>query len=273
MLNGMSSWIIYSLRRGNRDPFYVGSTNDWRRRLKEHKAFFGKGITLDFLEEGSGTRAERDASEHHWIDAFRRLGYRLANKTEGGDGGIETHSAETRARLSEAMKGRIFTDEHREKIGKAHRGKIVSQETRAKISETLKQISDDPAFREQQAEYGRRAIYGRNVPVEERNAQLRAAYVEWVAQHSDEERAAHRAKLSAARKRNLSPEQRSALASAAAKARLKKDPEATGRQVRNWWASLSPEDREAYLTRRTQAIRAAKLRKKLERAAAVEFAI
>jgi uncharacterized protein YciI len=273
MLNGMSSWIIYSLRRGNRDPFYVGSTNDWRRRLKEHKAFFGKGITLDFLEEGIGARAERDASEHYWIEAFRQLGYKLANKTEGGDGGIETHSAETRTRLSEAMKGRIFTAEHREKIGKAHRGKIVSQETRAKLSEALRHLSDDPAFLEQQAEYGRMATYGKNVPVEERNAQLRAAYAEWVARHTEEERAAHRAKLSAARKRNISPEQRSALASLAAKARLEKDPGATGRQVRNWWASLSPEDREAYLARRTQAIRAAKLRKKLERAATAEFAI
>jgi hypothetical protein len=206
----MTAWIIYSLRRGNRDPFYVGSTNDWRRRLKEHKAFFGKGITLDLLEEGAGTRADRDAAEHYWIESFRQLGYKLANRTEGGDGGIETPSAETRARLSEAMKGRVFTAEHRAKIGKAHRGKTISQETRAKVSATLRKRFADPAMRRE---------------------------------------------ISDAMFSSLSPERRSEIALIGARALMKKNPEAHKTRMLDWWASMSPEERQAFIDRRNEAKR------------------
>ena len=45
-------------------------------------------------------------------------------------------SEETRRKLSEIGKGRIFSEEHKEKIGKAHKGKILSEETKKKIGES-----------------------------------------------------------------------------------------------------------------------------------------
>lgn len=79
--------------------------------------------------------------EKYWITQFEDL----LNSTEGGEGSFGfTHSLETvkkirqmktgvfqsektKLRRSKSLKGRIITQEHREKIGKANKGKIYTQ--------------------------------------------------------------------------------------------------------------------------------------------------
>lgn len=50
----------------------------------------------------------------------------------------QTHSDETKKKMSEAKKGRPFSDEHRRKLSEAHKGQTLSDETRRKISEARK---------------------------------------------------------------------------------------------------------------------------------------
>lgn len=261
-------WIIYALRRGTRPPFYVGVTKDWRRRLKEHKAFFGSRIILDLLEKGDSDKVERDKAEHYWIDAYRKLGYKLANKTEGGDG-VETISAEARAALSKRWKGRIVSPEHRAIISATHKGKVLSAETREKLSAAAKRQFADPDSRqahseatkanttpEQRSEWGR--LGGKALMEKYPEAHI-TRMKEWWASMSAEEREA----FSKSRAAMISDEKRSEGSKAGAKLREARDPGVLGRQVKSWWASLSPEDREAYLSRRTKAIRAGLERRRL----------
>ena len=79
--------------------------------------------------------------EKYWISQFNNL----LNSTEGGEGCFGFHHSEeskkkisllkkglkqsdsTRSKRSNSLKGRIITNEHREKIGKANKGKIYTQ--------------------------------------------------------------------------------------------------------------------------------------------------
>jgi hypothetical protein len=44
------------------------------------------------------------------------------------------HTLESRAKISEACKGKVFSDEHRARISAANSGRVISDEWKAKIS-------------------------------------------------------------------------------------------------------------------------------------------
>jgi hypothetical protein len=61
----------------------------------------------------------------------------LVNMTDGGEG-LKNPSAETRAKISAAHKGKIVSEETKSKISAANIGKKHSAETKAKISNSVK---------------------------------------------------------------------------------------------------------------------------------------
>jgi group I intron endonuclease len=75
---------------------------------------------------------ELNDAENYWIVYYDSItnGY---NCKEGGGNG--KHTLESRRKIGESHKGRIISDEHKEKIRKSHIGKVVSQETRIKIGQ------------------------------------------------------------------------------------------------------------------------------------------
>jgi hypothetical protein len=77
-----------------------------------------------------------------YIEKYRRLGHALLNVTPGGrGGGIGPKSAEHRARISAALKGRKAperTPEWRAAHAEKLRGRRHSEETRAKMSAAAK---------------------------------------------------------------------------------------------------------------------------------------
>lgn len=83
--------------------------------------------------------AELDACEIYWIAFMKAQGNPLTNGTTGGEG-LRNPSAEVRARMSAAKKGKApvcaghKTPEHRESLRQANLGKKASAETRAKMS-------------------------------------------------------------------------------------------------------------------------------------------
>ena len=81
--------------------------------------------------------------EKFWIKKFRAEGHPLCNKNSGG-GGITEHTEEVIARISLALTGRDFSEEHRANLSKANSGennpmygKHQSQEARVKTSNAL----------------------------------------------------------------------------------------------------------------------------------------
>jgi hypothetical protein len=95
-------------------------------------------------------------AEKFWIAYFRDEGCCLTNLTDGGEGlsgwkptdeqrkrsGDRQRgkiiSQETREKLSKAGKGRKKSEEHRRKIGEAHRGRTFTEETLKRMSEAQK---------------------------------------------------------------------------------------------------------------------------------------
>jgi len=76
---------------------------------------------------------EWEQHEREYIRWYRVLGWNVLNATDGGDGGAMPMTAEHRANISKATKGK-FSAERRAAISACHKGKMVSLETRAKMS-------------------------------------------------------------------------------------------------------------------------------------------
>lgn len=82
-------------------------------------------------------------TERELIALARVLGEPLTNTADGGSAGPTgmVHSAETREKISRALRGRpawnkgrnVWSDEERKRIGEQTRGRVVSEETRAKM--------------------------------------------------------------------------------------------------------------------------------------------
>lgn len=169
---------IYALKDPRTNEIrYVGKTvkKDLNKRLIEHCSYKNKthkyfwilqlkNENLKPIIEAVEKCTDNDWQEReiYWIQYYKDLNCKLTNSHEGGMGG-HNPSAETRAKLSAAAKGRIVseetkikmrkpkseehkakliaaqigrvcTQETREKIGKGNRGKTLSEETREKIA-------------------------------------------------------------------------------------------------------------------------------------------
>jgi hypothetical protein len=215
-----SPWHIYSLT----DPRdgrvrYVGKTNDVKRRLYDHisEALHrkkrnhrlnwisslvesGQLPQLSILESGEGDWVE---AEKKWIKTFRDAGYSLVNATDGGEG-VESPSAEARARLSTAMSERWRNPEYRARMGTVFSGHKHSPETLAKMSAVKKGRVKSLETRAKMSA----AKKGRKLSAETR-AKMSAAQKRRKASPET------RAKISAAmRGHKVSPEQRAKLSAA-----------------------------------------------------------
>lgn len=92
--------------------------------------------------------ADLNASEQWWIAYGRALGWPLTNHTDGGDGcKRRPASAETRLKLSKALRGRTFSPEWRARISASKRGTVTTAETRAKLAETSRGRKHTPEAR------------------------------------------------------------------------------------------------------------------------------
>lgn len=148
---------VYGLHAGDGDFRYIGkSVLMPRQRLAAHicdakgrRAKLERSVWIcSLLNQGMKPQmrvfeiCERNLGaerERAYIALFKGLGNRLTNLTDGGDGAPGCNpSAETRARLSAALVGRIHSPETRAKIAASHMGILNSPETRAKISAALK---------------------------------------------------------------------------------------------------------------------------------------
>lgn len=152
----MKTTFIYALcEPRTRTVRYIGKTGNLKKRLRNHLCSKEK-THLGYWIRGVVARGEKpemivlrkvegDGSdtEIRYIRVSRRLGIRLVNSTDGGDG--VTMTPEIRRKIGDknrgkpnVMKGRVRPPEFGASISATKMGHEVLLETRRKISETKK---------------------------------------------------------------------------------------------------------------------------------------
>jgi hypothetical protein len=154
-------------RASDRKPFYVGKGKG--ERAYSH---LGRNAYWDRVKKKHGVEVEIAARwsdedsafthEKFLIGCFRDMGFKLANLTDGGEGGSGVSpSAETRAKLSaknkgrkmaawfapylsSLLKGRPKSEEHKRKLAEVNRGKTYGAETIAKRVAHIKGKKQSP---------------------------------------------------------------------------------------------------------------------------------
>jgi len=146
---------IYCFTNKTNGKQYVGLSKDIALRYANHigarspkksamflpiKKYGIEAFTFEVLEECS--EADLCEREIYWIEKLDsyNTGY---NKTTGGEGTSgHQHSAETKAKIAAAKKGKKASAEAKAKMAAAKKGKKASAETKAKVSASkMKKVS------------------------------------------------------------------------------------------------------------------------------------
>lgn len=134
---------LYAIQNKINNKLYIGITNNPKLRWSMHKSVhktkksklyssMKKYGTDNFEFMILGTHECRKTIgrvEIAYIWAFRTLGVEIYNMTDGGETppslvGIKK-SAETRAKMSQAQKGRKVTEQTRKKLSQSHMGQVA----------------------------------------------------------------------------------------------------------------------------------------------------
>lgn len=131
-------FYIYTLERKN-EIFYVGKTNNLKKRLANHKITYGDGVEIKILNEVEDNWRDE---EKYWIEQLKYWGFQLNNRNRGG-GGPHTMSEETRKSiglnqpkskyrnpktnikigLNQPKSKKPCSEKRKQKISKANKGK------------------------------------------------------------------------------------------------------------------------------------------------------
>lgn len=152
----MADFYVYEHRRADTGAvFYVGKGKGARLHSRQHKTAYWRNVVakaggyqaavvVGNLDEELALLAEVEL-----IDKRRRVGARLVNLTDGGDGmsgyrwpsdavaaRAEKQRGQKRPSVSARLRGIPKSAEHRAKLSEAKKGRRASDETRARMSET-----------------------------------------------------------------------------------------------------------------------------------------
>jgi group I intron endonuclease len=138
--------VIYKTTNLINGKFYIG------KDAKNKDSYYGSGIILnkaikkygkdnfkkEILEECLSLEELAD-KEVYWIDKLSAttIGYNIALGGLGGCLGCKA-SEETRRKMSESFKDRVFSKEHKIKLSESAKGRYKSEEHKKKLSESLK---------------------------------------------------------------------------------------------------------------------------------------
>lgn len=136
----------------NINDSYLGSGVSLERAIKKYgKEYFIKEILHIFDNEEEMNSKEKELVTEEFIK--RKDNY---NKSLGGEGGSnfkgKKHTDETKQKLSEIAKKRVYSEETRNKISEGNRKRVISEETKLKLSERAKSRFCDEESRKKHSE-------------------------------------------------------------------------------------------------------------------------
>ena len=144
-------YIIYKITNSKNGKIYIGkhqteNINDsyfgsgiaLERAIKKYgKKCFTKEVLFIFDNEFEMNEKEKEIVNEQFISTNQTY-----NLGIGGEGGShfkgKKHTNETKKRLSEISKNRVFSEKTRKKISDVNRKRIVTEETRKKLSDLAK---------------------------------------------------------------------------------------------------------------------------------------
>lgn len=143
---------IYIITNKENGKVYIGSTNNFGTCWYLHRNSLRKGVHHNQYLQRSWNKYGEDAFEfgvieylddleqlhlveQFWMDVYREEGKELYNFGLAVDNPMrgQTHTEETKRKMSEVRKGVPKSEEHRSRISKARMGHAVSEEARRKI--------------------------------------------------------------------------------------------------------------------------------------------
>lgn len=146
-------YTIYLLTNTVNGKIYVGVTNNYKKRMREHsyasndylisraiRKYGWKNFNSSILLETENQEYAYREAESSFIKRYSsnkpNVGYNL---TEGGEGTIGyTLSEETKKKMSDKKIGKKLSPEHKKKISQSNMGRIFNENTRKKISTSMK---------------------------------------------------------------------------------------------------------------------------------------
>lgn len=139
-------YYIYKIVNSKSPKIYIGVTNNFQKRIREHSYGNGNGLlaravrkygwdsfSYEILEKTNNR--EKEIYYINELNCKHPNGYNL---TEGGEGcvGYEV-SLQTREKMRKAKLGKKLSESQKDKIGQYHKGKKLPYETKEKISKKL----------------------------------------------------------------------------------------------------------------------------------------
>lgn len=146
-------YIIYLLTNKVNSKVYIGVTNNYTKRMREHRGTYNNyliskaikkhgwnNFNSQILLETEDAEFAYEVAESSFIQQYQsnnpEKGYNL---TEGGQGTLGfSPTLETRQRMREKKLGKKLTPEHIQKISESALGRTFTKETKNKISNKLK---------------------------------------------------------------------------------------------------------------------------------------
>lgn len=256
-------YAIYALLDEDGTPFYVGSTNNIKRRMKEHKRKHKRIMQYTVLEEGEDGRF---LAEERWIKKLRLDGLSLTNITEFCHG-RQKHTEYSLALIREKLKGKPKDKSRYAHLAELYKGKPRNwtQEGAKRLKDT--QFKKGDVCRGHQEKKRRESLkkYWETISKEKRSERLTDTNKKAWANRCADRRAEIGRKIGDSILRNHTKEELRAIGVKNGSRVVVLHPDigkvASERQ-KKWWSDMTPEYRSEYLVRRTKKILEAKAKKK-----------
>ena len=158
---------VYSILCIPKQKRYIGSTTNYKNRIKEHIRSFNKGTQTKELQEDWYSYGKESFKfdiieivenfnilgfrESYWIEYFKNVDNGVYNV-----GSVNTISDVTKLKISNSLRGRTLSLDTREKMSNSHKNKPLSNEHRQNISNSRKKTLKGVYAGENNGMYGKK---------------------------------------------------------------------------------------------------------------------